>query len=143
VVAGIRDAARTAARQATGQNDTWPLATPCGYCAHTLNWHVTGGRCRVTAGENGCGCTTFVAPDGSHPDHPHHAPAVGQPAEAHDTDEDHLAAAISAGDVEINHGGHPTWEELSDSGRENYRWIARHLLARFSITARPTMEDET
>ncbi|MFF5451847.1 hypothetical protein ACFY40_11480 [Streptomyces sp. NPDC012950] len=84
------DPCKPAARQATGQADTWPLATPCGYCAHTLNWHTTGGRCRVTAGENGCGCTAFVAPDGSHPtaepSEAAPAPVVGQPAAAPDTD---------------------------------------------------------
>lgn len=79
VIAGIRDAARTASGQ---QPKPASLATPCSYCSHTLNWHVTGGRCRVTAGENGCGCSAFVAPDGSHPDNPATAPAVGQPAEA-------------------------------------------------------------
>ncbi|MFH8717271.1 hypothetical protein [Streptomyces zaomyceticus] len=77
LVAGIRDAARISASA--------PLATPCAYCSHTLNWHFPGGRCQVTAGENGCGCAAFVAPDGSHPDP--ERPAVGQPAEAQRTDE--------------------------------------------------------
>lgn len=118
VIAGIRDAARTAAaidtgsdraqhactncdgidpascltnpgraaRQTTGQTGAWPLATPCGYCSHTRNWHMPKGRCQVKAGETGCGCTAFVAPDGSHPDP--ERPAVGQPAEAQAADEE-------------------------------------------------------
>ncbi|MGA4941749.1 hypothetical protein [Streptomyces cinereoruber] len=40
------------------------LATPCAYCGHTYNWHTVPllGGCKVTAGENGCGCTSFVDP---------------------------------------------------------------------------------
>lgn len=63
VVAGIRDAAR----QASGLPPTVEatravLATPCAYCGHTYNWHTILDGCKVTAGENGCGCTTFVTP---------------------------------------------------------------------------------
>ncbi|MFB6626474.1 hypothetical protein ACFCWD_28900 [Streptomyces sp. NPDC056374] len=59
-----------------GQADTSAavtLATPCDNCDHTLNWHSSQANCVVAF----CGCGRFRPP----------APAVGQPAEAHDTDE--------------------------------------------------------
>ncbi|MER6098389.1 hypothetical protein ABT154_21525 [Streptomyces sp. NPDC001728] len=69
------------ARQTTGQDDTEPssrptaavtLATPCDNCDHALNWHGNHAACIFAF----CGCGRFRAPE----------PAVGQPAEAHDTD---------------------------------------------------------
>jgi hypothetical protein len=74
---------RDAARQASGQQpEGTSLATPCGYCTHSLNWHTPGGRCQLNTGPNGCGCTAFVAPDGGHPSTPAAGLSDPQPAEA-------------------------------------------------------------
>ncbi|MFB4320653.1 hypothetical protein [Actinomadura sp. 21ATH] len=45
-----------------------------------------------------------------------------------------IARAIHAADVEIHRGDHPAWDDLTGSGRAQYRQAARHLLARFTIT---------
>ncbi|MFE1348166.1 hypothetical protein [Streptomyces sp. NPDC058757] len=70
----IRDAARTAARQTTGQDDTEPA--PDGRCTVTFQ---DGSRCGKDA-DHRAGRWT------DDPHVPEPAPAVGQPAEAHGTD---------------------------------------------------------
>ena len=80
VVAGIRDAARTAARQTTGQADT---AVTCAHCKGTGADPEDQGDYEPSVHMYN---PTTIGPcpecHGSGKD----APAVGQPAEAHDTD---------------------------------------------------------
>ena len=85
LAATVRDAARTAARQTTGQDDTKPM--PCQHCGrevedrgdpsmdgnHRVLWvHVPGGY------------TLCNPQQAAHSTRAH--PAAGQPAEAHDTE---------------------------------------------------------
>ncbi|MGH3587073.1 MAG: hypothetical protein ACRDQ0_12195 [Pseudonocardia sp.] len=58
-----------------------------------------------------------------------------KPADAVSTDT--LARMLSAADVEINHGDYPRWDDLRESGVEQYRQAARYLLGRLTITGRP------
>ncbi|RSS32278.1 hypothetical protein [Streptomyces sp. WAC08241] len=107
-----------AARQAGGQQpDTWSLATPCGYCAHTLNWHVAGGRCRVTAGEDGCGCTAFVDPTGGHPEQSDAAP-VARPASGVDT-----APAAGPDDTQTGTEARPAETRWHVARKDGNNWI--------------------
>lgn len=54
---------------------------------------------------------------------------------------DDIARCLSAGDVEINHGDYPAWDDLRDGGRDQYRQLARYLLARYDITPRTARGD--
>ncbi|MFE3123706.1 hypothetical protein ACFXHD_09825 [Streptomyces hydrogenans] len=83
VVTGIRGAVRTAARQATGQDDTKPAYYGVNGCTCRA-WTRVGGTPRFLRGDES---VELIGGWEELPDCPHHAPAVGQPAEAHGTDE--------------------------------------------------------
>jgi hypothetical protein len=45
-----------------------------------------------------------------------------------------LARLISDGDVHVNNGDYPHWDELAEDGRDQYRALATFLLARCTVT---------
>lgn len=61
------------------------------------------------------------------------------PARPEQVPVDALARTLSAADVEINNGDYPTWDDLSDTGRDEYRKAARYLFARFGITQKEAL----
>ncbi|MYT26089.1 hypothetical protein GTW69_38465 [Streptomyces sp. SID7760] len=109
-IAGIRDMARQAGGQTAPARDCPSCEVGAEHDVHcptpeTHNW--------------ACGCPTGQQPDEAQPG----------------ITVDDLARMLSAADVEINHGDYPTWDDLAESGEEQYRQAARYLLARTHITA--------
>lgn len=59
-----------------------------------------------------------------------------QPADTSALTIDALAQLLSAADVKIHDGDYPSWDDLHESGQDQYRETARFLLARCSVTNR-------
>ncbi|MFD5899099.1 hypothetical protein [Streptomyces sp. NPDC060366] len=49
-------------------------------------------------------------------------------------DEAALARLLSDGDVHLHNGDYPKWDDLAESGEEQYRALARYILARCTVT---------
>lgn len=59
-----------------------------------------------------------------------------QPADTAELPLEQLAQLLSEADVHVNHGDYPTWDDLAEDGRDQYRQAAMFLLARCTVSPR-------